>query len=70
MLTTQYLSNLADVREGVSPGSISHYTVQRVIDVLVNTQGRDLGSLTIAIKQQIKKTCPSTRHNDPIPGAK
>jgi len=55
MLTTQYLSNLADVREGVSPGSISHYTVQRVIDVLVNTQDRDLGSLTIAIKNQIKK---------------
>ena len=55
VLNTQYLSNLADVKEGVSPGSISHYTVQRVVDVLVNTQGRDLGSLTIAIKHQIQK---------------
>ncbi len=52
---TQYLANLATVTQGVSPGSISHYTVQRVIDVLVNTQDRDLGTLTMAIKDQVKK---------------
>ncbi|MCL5284550.1 MAG: efflux RND transporter permease subunit [Nitrospirae bacterium] len=43
--TVQYLSNIADVRLGTTPGSITHYTVQRVEDVLVNTEGRSLGSV-------------------------
>ena len=43
--TVQYLSNIADIRLGTTPGSITHYTVQRVEDVLVNTQGRSLGEV-------------------------
>ncbi len=51
---TQYLSNIASIEEGVLPGSITHYTVQRVIDVLVNAQDRDLGSLTSDIKKRVR----------------
>ncbi len=43
--TVQYLSNIANVRLGTTPGSITHYTVQRVEDVLVNTQGHSLGEV-------------------------
>jgi multidrug efflux pump subunit AcrB len=51
---TQYLANIASIQEGVQPGSITHYTVQRVIDVLVNAQDRDLGSLTSDIKSAVR----------------
>ncbi|MHB1606274.1 MAG: efflux RND transporter permease subunit [Leptospirales bacterium] len=60
---TQYLSNIASVREGSLPGSITHYTVQRTMDVLVNVQDRDLGSLTAAIKKTVRALAlpPGTR---------
>jgi multidrug efflux pump subunit AcrB len=60
---TQYLSNIASIQGGTLPGSISHYTIQRTIDVLVNVQDRDLGSLTSAIKQTVRSLAlpPGTR---------
>ena len=60
---TQYLSNIASVHEGSLPGSITHYTVQRTMDVLVNAQDRDLGSLTSAIKKTVRSLAlpPGTR---------
>ena len=61
--STQYLSNIASVQEGSLPGSITHYTVQRTMDVLVNVQDRDLGSLTTAIKKTVRSLSlpPGTR---------
>ena len=38
------ISDIATVRPATSMQSISHYTVQRVIDVAANVDGRDLGS--------------------------
>ncbi|EQD31909.1 acriflavin resistance protein, partial [mine drainage metagenome] len=52
--TTQYLSNIAHVRIGTTPGSITHYTVQRVVDVLVNTEGRSLGAVYGGIRSALK----------------
>ncbi len=54
----QYLSNIADIHMGTVPGSITHYTVQRVEDVLVNTQGRSLGSVYGDIRQALHGFVP------------
>ena len=43
--------------------SINHYTIQRVIDVAANVEGRDLGSTAAEIKAaiaQVQKELPST----------
>jgi multidrug efflux pump subunit AcrB len=47
------LSAIADLRPGGSPESVNHYTVQRVIDVGANVQGRDLGSVAADIQRKI-----------------
>jgi multidrug efflux pump subunit AcrB len=46
--------------------SINHYTVQRVIDVDANLDGRDLGAVTADIRSAIKKLGPqpATTHID------
>ncbi len=56
--TVQYLSNIADLRMGTIPGSISHYTVQRVEDVLVNVQDRSLGSVYRDIRKALAGYTP------------
>ena len=60
---TQLLSNIASIHGGTLPGSVTHYTIQRTIDVLVNIQDRDLGSLTSAIKKTVRSLAlpPGTR---------
>jgi multidrug efflux pump subunit AcrB len=50
---TQMLSGIAEVRPGGSPEQINHYTVQRVIDVGANVEGRDLGSVAADIQKKI-----------------
>jgi multidrug efflux pump subunit AcrB len=50
---TQMLSGIADLRPGGSPEQINHYTVQRVIDVGANVEGRDLGSVANDIQKKI-----------------
>ena len=43
--------------------SINHYTIQRVIDVAANVEGRDLGSVAAEIKKaiaEVQKDLPST----------
>ena len=40
----QYLGGLANITHGPSPGVVSHYNVQPVIDIFGDTQGRDLGA--------------------------
>ncbi len=48
------LSDLASVRARSSVESISHYSVQRVIDVAANVDGRDLGGVARDIQAVIK----------------
>ena len=52
---TQFLSNLATISHDVVPASISHFTVQRVIDVNCNVEGRDLGSASAAVKKYVDR---------------
>jgi multidrug efflux pump subunit AcrB len=59
------LSDVATVRAGSTMQSISHYSVQRVIDVTANVDGRDLGGVTKEIKAiiaDISKDLPITTH--------
>ena len=63
---SQTLADLATVHHSVSAENISHYTVQRVVDVEASVEGRDLGSVIRAIKSRIKelgKLPPGTRIN-------
>ena len=53
------LSDVADVMPANDMESINHYTVQRVIDVDANIDGRDLGSVTSDIRAAIAKITPS-----------
>jgi len=46
----QMLNNIAQVIPTTTPAVTSHYNVQPVFDVFVNTQGRDLGSVASAIQ--------------------
>ncbi len=57
------IGDIASIRPGSSMNSISHYTIQRVIDVAANIEDRDLGSTAAEIKQAIadvQKDLPST----------
>ncbi len=49
------LSNIATLTPETSFESVSHYTVQRVIDVAANVDGRDLGSVAGDIERKIKE---------------
>ncbi|UFS69524.1 efflux RND transporter permease subunit [Geomonas sp. RF6] len=51
----QPLGNLALVSHRVTAENISHYTVQRVLDVEASVEGRDLGSVAGEIEQAIKR---------------
>jgi len=55
---TQTLSTVADVHPGVIPVDINHYTVQRVLDIGANVEGRDLGSVSSDIQAKIKELGP------------
>ena len=50
----QSLSNLATIQRASTSNEISHVTVQRVIDVMANVDGRDLGSVVKDIEGQIR----------------
>ena len=45
MQTPQYLGGLARITPGPSPGVVSHYNVQPVIDIYGAVQERDLGAV-------------------------
>jgi multidrug efflux pump subunit AcrB len=47
------LGNVATVRQDTSYQSVSHYTVQRVIDIAANLDGRDLGSTVRDIEKRM-----------------
>jgi CzcA family heavy metal efflux pump len=52
-LATETIGNLATVRPSSTPSEIDHYTVQRVLDVAGDTDGRDLGSVASDIQRRI-----------------
>jgi len=49
----QFLGNVASISRSLDPAVVSHYTVQRVIDVDCGVSGRDLGSTTNAVQKAI-----------------
>ena len=53
------LSDIASVAPYTDMESINHYTVQRVIDVDANVDGRDLGGVAADIQKTIDKIKPS-----------
>ena len=61
------LSNLAVIKPETSYQSVSHYTVQRVIDIAANIDGRDLGGVVSDIR---KKLDAITAEKDFPPAAK
>jgi multidrug efflux pump subunit AcrB len=57
------ISDIATVKAATGMQSISHYTVQRVLDVAANVDGRDLGAVAAEIKQviaEVQKDLPAT----------
>ena len=52
----QYLGGLARITTGPSPGVVSHYNVQPVIDLYGATQERDLGAVSVDIEKILKET--------------
>ena len=59
--TPQYLGGLARITPGPSPGVVSHYNVQPVIDIYGAVQSRDLG----AVSTDIERVLQQTRKNVP-----
>ncbi len=54
--TSQYLGGLAKITPGPSPGVVSHYNVQPVIDIYGAVQERDLGSVSNDIERILNET--------------
>ncbi len=54
--TPQYLGGLARITPGPSPGVVSHYNVQPVIDIYGAVQGRDLGGVSADIDGILHET--------------
>jgi len=54
-LQAQTLANVGAIYHGVTPENISHYTVQRVLNVDAMVEGRDLGSVTSDIQKKISE---------------
>ncbi len=52
-LSSETLGSISTVSRQAIPNEISHYTVQRVIDVEANVEGRDLGSVVRDIRAKI-----------------
>src|SRR6202041_3294844 len=57
----QYLGGLANITPGPSPGGVSHYNVQPVIDIYGATQERDLG----AVASDVERVLRDTKHAVP-----
>jgi multidrug efflux pump subunit AcrB len=56
------LGDIASMKPGSTMNSINHYTIQRVIDVAANVEGRDLGSVAAEINKviaEVQKDLPA-----------
>jgi multidrug efflux pump subunit AcrB len=49
------LGNVVSLNTVVTPSQVNHHSVQRVIDITSNVEGRDLGSVASDIQKQIGK---------------
>ena len=49
------LGNLASIRRGQAPAVVSHYDVQRVIDIYAASQGRDLGGVAADVNKLMEE---------------
>ncbi len=61
------LSDVASIRPSTSFESLNHYTVQRVVDVVANVDGRDLGGVAGDLRKaiaEVMKGQPITTHID------
>jgi multidrug efflux pump subunit AcrB len=54
--TPRYLGGLARITPGPSPGVVSHYNVQPVIDIFGAVQERDLGAVSVDIDRILTDT--------------
>ena len=66
----QYLGGLAQIRPGPSPGVVSHYNVQPVVDIYGAVQGRDLGALSGDIERILQETRKDVPHGSYRRGAR
>ena len=57
-IPAQTLANVASITHRASFENLSHYTVQRVLNVDANVEGRDLGSVAREIKTKISELGP------------
>ena len=62
MTVPQYLGGLARITPGPSPGVVSHYNVQPVIDIYGAVQGRDLGAVARDINRILQETHKDVPH--------
>ncbi len=51
----EILASLASLERGTGPATISHYNIAPVIDIFGNVQGADLGSVSNAIGEIVRK---------------
>jgi multidrug efflux pump subunit AcrB len=59
------LADIAGIRPRTSYESLNHYTIQRVVDIAANIDGRDLGGTARDIQaaiDQVMTTLPTTAH--------
>jgi multidrug efflux pump subunit AcrB len=54
----QLLGNLTTMKRGATPASITHYTVLRTNDVLMNVDGTDLGRASAQVQEVVDKYRP------------
>ena len=59
---TRYLGGIARMTPGPSPGVVSHYNVQPVIDIYGAVQGRDLGAVAGEIDRILNMTRKDVPH--------
>ena len=61
----QMLVNVVSLSTVATPSQVNHHSVQRVIDITSNVEGRDLGSVASDIQKQIGKlgTLPAGMRN-------
>jgi multidrug efflux pump subunit AcrB len=52
----RYLAGLAQITPGPSPGVVSHYNVQPVIDIYGAVQERDLGAVALDLERILQET--------------
>jgi multidrug efflux pump subunit AcrB len=51
----QVLGNVADIVPGAELGTVSHYDIQPVLDILTNVRGTDLGTVSRAMEKIVER---------------